>query len=294
MKRKMARTFWPPGDARKVMIIVPLLVLVVAASGYWGNHLLRRLSLNSTDYLLAPENILLNEPPQWITASDVKSDVVRDASLNQASSILDDRLTQRVALAFAAHPWVGKVVRVEKFHPARVEVTVEYRHPIAAVNANGQWIPIDPDGVPLPSEDFSAVEIGDFPQIIGITSQPTGGTGVAWSDARVRGGAIIATAFGTTWKRLGLDRIVPSARPVHERRDVFTFDLYTQAGTRIPWGPQYLDKNPSEPSAEQKRDMLMDYVERYGKLDGFSFRDTPNTSGPRTAESPEHDKRVKQ
>ena len=37
-------------------------------------------------------------------------------------SILDDDLTGRIAAAFALHPWVAKVVRVTKHHPAGVDV----------------------------------------------------------------------------------------------------------------------------------------------------------------------------
>ena len=61
--------------------------------------------------------------PAWIH-TDVKAEVIRNASLDAALSVLDDNLTVNIAQAFALHPWVAKVTRVSKHHPARVKVEV--------------------------------------------------------------------------------------------------------------------------------------------------------------------------
>jgi hypothetical protein len=63
---------------------------------------------------------------------------------------LDDRLAGRLADAFACHPWVEKVERVEVLPPRQVRVRLVYRTPALAVPLGEHVRVVDQGGVLLP------------------------------------------------------------------------------------------------------------------------------------------------
>lgn len=75
-------------------------------------------------------------------------------------------------------------------------------------------LPIDSEGVLLPSEDFSPKEAEAYPRLGGIKSIPVGPVGTKWGDPRVDDNAQIAAVLIGDWARLKLYRIVASPAPV--------------------------------------------------------------------------------
>jgi hypothetical protein len=266
----------------EIVLLAGLVLIIVAGGSYWGWQLVQRRGLDDDQYRVDPQDIVITPPPEWITPDDLKRKVMRDASLDQSLSILDDNLTERIALAFAAHPWVKEVARVEKFHPARVEVELVYRDPVAAVVFDGKLLPVDRDGVLLSVESFPPFQLQRFPRVRTSNLPRPPAAGAAWPDARVVAAAQIAAAFGPSWHEFDLAEIVAADSPAPGEDDIYTFELVTTDGTRIPWGRQYLEQNEVEPSAIEKRDRLKRYVDLHGTLNGLSF-DAEASDTPRTA-----------
>lgn len=272
------------GTARhfEILALAVMLLVIVVGGSYWGWQLLQQRGLNDNQYRVDADDIFITTESEWVESQNLKAEVMRDASLDEPVSILDDNLAERVALAFKAHPWVREVRRVEKFHPARVEVTVVYRDPVAVVAVGERLLPVDQEGVLLPIENFAPYRLLQFPKIVGdrLGSSPVAGG--LWNDSRVTAGAAIATALAGTWHEFGLTEIVPSTLPIADEDDVFTFELVTNAGTRIFWGRQYLEDRPDEPSAKAKHERLKRYIDRNGDLEGFGFNPA-SASGGQTA-----------
>jgi hypothetical protein len=249
-------------------------VLVVAAVGIgWrlGWNRVRDDVLANQDYQISPKDIVITPLPAWIHTNPIDQ-VIRDASLEGSLSILDEDLTKRLANAFSSHPWVAKVHRVSKQHPARVEVELTYRQPVAMVemvavvrrdgrdeaefqlvlrsDVTGQSVqdvvlPVDAEGWVLPTESFGdsdseaarAAEANKYIRIRGIASLPLSPTaGENWGDTYVTGAAQIAKVIGERWKRLGLRCIVAPQRGVAREFDIYTYELLSMKGTRIIWG----------------------------------------------------------
>ena len=227
--------------------------------------------LESSQYRLDPKQIIFNAPPEWIAADDLRNEVVRNASLDRSLSIMDEQLTQRISLAFAAHPWVARVDRVEKFHPARVEVQLVYRRPVASVAVEADLWPIDATGVLLPRENLSRAELVKLPQLSGIEARPAVRPGNLWQDMRVRGGARIAEALADSWQELGLAEIAPYNATGSQRQPA-SFRLVTRGGKHIEWGRQSLDDDPSEPTPAEKVKRLKSWVQQHGSLDGVALK----------------------
>lgn len=221
----------------------------------------------SAEYELTREGLVVTPRPEWIRR-DPADQVYRDLSLEGPLSILDDQLLERVRNAFALHPWVAKVQRVERRWPASIRVDVMYRQPVCVVEAAGRLVVVDAEGVVLPDDDFSPVEKARYPRLAGIDSGPLGPAGTRWGHPRVTGAAEIAAVLLPAWERLGLERIIPSAMRPSASEQEQTYELLTRKGTWIFWGKAPSAEGPGEPSAADKLARLQRYVAEHGTLEG--------------------------
>jgi hypothetical protein len=100
-------------------------------------------------------------------------------------SLLEDDLATRLALAFAAHPWVDKVERVAVLPDRRVEVRLVYRTPVLVVTTGEQKRVVDAYGVLLPP----GTSTEGLPQFVGSAPPPAGLSGARWGDPRIEAAA---------------------------------------------------------------------------------------------------------
>jgi cell division septal protein FtsQ len=252
------------GPARTAALMALLLVgLAVAGRAVWS--WLGPQIVASDAYRLDPRNIKITPQPDYIRA-DVKAEVVRDASLDAGLSMLDERLTERVAEAFAYHPWVASVERVTKAYPGKVTVELTYRRPVVMISLAGssnlELLPVDAEGYRLPGSDFSSLEKRRFPRLVGIAALPL--VGQQSTDPRVRGGARLAALLGEVWHQFNLARIVPVPAT---QTDAERFELITRTGARVVWGAAPGEEPEGEPKAEEKLARLRRHFKEYGTLD---------------------------
>jgi len=257
---------WIFGSGRPVVLLLAITGLFGGASYLAWQHVRKRV-LSSESYWLPLENVEITPLPEWIH-TDIRIQVFRDASLDRPLSITDDDLVQRIRDGFALHPWVAKVQRVQKFHPARVRVDVVYRRPVCMVESAGELIPVDEEGLVLPGEDFSPVEKSRYPRLVGIESAPLGPVGTRWGDDSVLGGAEIAASLSAGWEKWGLGRIVPARPAGAGLRDTATFELRTRNETRILWGRAPAGDASGQVPAKEKVARLEKYFAEHGTLDG--------------------------
>jgi hypothetical protein len=182
---------------------------------------------------------------------------------------MDADLAERIASAFSLHPWVAEVRKVTKHFPAKVQVDLVYREPVCMVyGPAGKPLPVDSQGVLLPSRDFSAVEAASYPRLTRIDTVPVGPEGTSWGDSRVTGGAEIAALLRPAWEEMGLDRIEPSPVAQFGQPGETIYLLYTRGGTRIVWGRAPGTDMPGEVPAVDKVARLKKYIAENGTLEG--------------------------
>jgi hypothetical protein len=260
------RTRFGPG-ARWLAIAGGIaLVTSILAFGVWRQ--VRSHVVTSSQYQVDPRRIALTPPPAWIR-SDIRDEVVREASLEGPLSLLDKQLTPRVASAFAAHPWIAHVERVSKSFPSGLEVEVAYRRPVAMVEVPDGALPVDVHGVVLPTADFRPGEADRYPRVSGISTSPSGLCGTQWGDAAVVGAAEVAAAFGADWNALGLFRIAQAGRQAGGRGGAeYTYAIFTRKGTRIEWGLAPGTTVVGDTPAADKIAGLKKFAREHGGLDG--------------------------
>jgi hypothetical protein len=220
-----------------------------------------------SEYRLNADRIQINSPPHWIP-HDLVAQALQQANLPEELSLLDEALVADVAEAFRLSPWVEEVVSVRKSFPARVEVVLRYRQPVAMVEVKQGKYPIDGEGVLLPPQDFSVAEASGYPTISGVVSTPQGPAGTLWGDEVVEDAARLAADLGGSWKKLRLTAIVcPRTTESHARIDAGVFVLTADGGSRIIWGHAPGTDHPGELSTAQKIGRLENYVSRFGGFD---------------------------
>ncbi len=273
---KIAVLFSPPWR-RFTLFTMAVVGLVVAGSAVWPK--VHQRVMHNDNLWLRAEAIEITPLPPWIRG-DVRGEVLRDASLDGAISILDPALAQRVAEAFALHPWVEEVVRVQKHHPAHVSVEIKYRRPACMVRVSGRLFPtgpgdeqiadglypVDAKGIFLPPDDFSPIEAARYPRLVGTNSIPVGPPGTRWGDTAVQEGARVAAVLVDDWRRFDIERIEPAV-DVRRNSDILRFDLITNNGTRIRWGSAPQDGPAGEAVTQEKLRQLDRYADEHGSLD---------------------------
>ncbi|MBW8885331.1 MAG: hypothetical protein JF612_11300, partial [Planctomycetia bacterium] len=119
----LVRFLWRPQN--RALVLTAIVVLAAIGGSIYGWRRWGEPSTGSPEYLVTAERISVTPQPAWIH-TNVKAEVLR--SLTGAKlEVVDRELVKKIAEAFALHPWVAKVVRVEKRFPAQVHVELEYR-----------------------------------------------------------------------------------------------------------------------------------------------------------------------
>ena len=270
IRLRLARLARPlEGGVRQIVVAMAIFGLL-AWGGCFAWQRLGTSVKEDARYRLDPEKIHITQQPGWIRAN-VRDEAFRDGGLGELS-LLEPKLTVRVAQAFTMHPWVVKATRVSK-DPGGVTVELVYRRPVAMVQVNFDGekglLPVDARGVLLPSGDFTTAEALTYPRIAAGDVTPVGPVGTPWGDGRVSGAARIAAELGDSWRRLDLSRIVVADATGQNRRgDNVEFDLITKQHARIPWGAAPGREASRRPSAAEKTVRLIRYAERNRRSDG--------------------------
>ena len=232
------------------------------------------------EYRVTASQIQITPPPRWVP-EDIVEKVFKRAGFDDSLSLLDPELSEKIALAFYTHPWIERLKHVRKSYPARVQVEVVYREPVATVEViGGGYYPIDRFGHLLPNEDFSPSDIDRYPIIKNVSTPPAGNLGQSWGDPIVIGAAELAAvltrpneAGQSWWNALGLKSILaPSRTSASEGLENIQYRIGTAGGSQVVWGRHPLTSHPGELTVAQKLDRMAEY---HFKYDGFDSGPSP-------------------
>ena len=158
--------------------------------------------------------------------------------------------------------------------PSSLEVELEYRRPIAAVESSDRerrryFCRSTSTPCGCPKATSREAERRYLPRISGVTGRPL--VGDRWDDPRVVGGAKLAAQLADVWQKLRLVEIIATLQSSpHDEKPVYRYEIVTTGGTRIVWG-----MTPGEESSlgespfVQKRQRLLDYAAQHGKLESI-------------------------
>jgi hypothetical protein len=187
------------------------------------------------------------QPPGGLSREEFLQDVQYIAGLPDAPlDVLDDGLAARLEAAFARHPWVERVLRVD-VGPRRVRVSLTYRTAVLTVPlAGGPPRAVDGGGVLLPE----AATDPEAPTLRGPVRRPAGPPGEPWGDERVAAAARTAAALRPHQAQLKITSL-----------DVVEGEIQLQwsPGT-VVWGRPPGDEAAGEATADEKVRRLLEFA----------------------------------
>ena len=264
--RKLLHPNSLPG--RAALVLVAIAFVIIGSRGLW--KLVRSHVETRPEYQAAADNIEITPLPSWIH-SDVKSEVIRDAGLPVAMSILDERTIDRLKQAFSLHPWVAHVEGIDRSYPAHFKVDLTYRRPVAMVEVRGGLLPVDANAILLPTGDFSSAEAENYLRVSGSTSSPLGPVGTAWGDPTIEAAAKLADLLqpaSNDWllQRIRIQSQIAGQWSPNPRSEI---GHSLRNGTHL--GQRAGTETPPEPKADEKVARLRQ-LSQQGSLDAVPGR----------------------
>ena len=220
------------------------------------------------EYRLRTRDIEVPALPRWVPMTFVDQ-VIEAAELPDEVSVLSPDLAAQIAAAFERHPWVQKPVTVRVSVPARVQVSFDYREPVAMVRISDGHYPVDAEGTLLPPGDFPPSDIELYPEITGMTTTPLARVGEAWGDERVTAAARLAVVLFPYWSKWKLRSVeVPPRATAEVVYEELRFVVTTDGGSRIIWGRAPGNDHPLEVTDDQKIGRLKSFHRKAKSFDG--------------------------
>lgn len=220
------------------------------------------------EYRLRTRDIQVPDLPRWVPITLVDQ-VIEAADLPDEVSVLKPDLAVQIATAFEQHPWVKKPVSVKVSVPARVEVSFDFREPVAMVSISDGHYPVDAEGILLPPGDFPPSDIDLYPKVTGMTTPPLARVGSAWGDERVTAAARLAVVLFPYWSEWKLQSVeVPPRATAEVVYEELRFVVNTVGGSRIIWGRAPGNDHPLEVTDEQKIGRLKSFLSKAKSFDG--------------------------
>jgi hypothetical protein len=250
--------------------LTPILCGLALLLGVIGLGRAARASLHDrASYSLAFSDIDC-QPPEGMSRdaflSEVRSHTCQPATLH----LLDEDLIARLHRAFAIHPWVDSVRRVNIGRRPKTGVRLDlvYRQPVLAVplsaedrsgkrNAESGWRMVDRQGILLPGTVVQA----HLPVLTVPVAAPAGPPGSRWGDSRI---AAVAKTTAFLKPHLARLRLDDSEVEIVEGEIVFR-----RRGFCIVWGHAPGQEDEGEAPAKVKLQRLLDYQKAHGGLESL-------------------------
>jgi hypothetical protein len=259
-------------------------------------------------YRVKESDLCVWNPPIWVSdrfvaeALELRAPEARTEELNS----LDPNLVDNLLIAFESHPWVEEVESIEVRFPARVDVKLKYKEPVAVIDPtpsvaidlsdsatpvfNDNWqsgqngenesvgrraeekYVVDAKGYRLPDEYFrnNPSAYRDFPVVLGIRSTPVSEFGQCGDPLVVEAAAFANfLAEREVFEKLRVDRIVV-AKKKGETQGVYC--LKTVGGVAVFWGRFATEEGVNAEAwavQEAKARKLFQLAEKYSSLDSI-------------------------
>lgn len=267
---RVAISGWLRGWLGRCLLLTALLALLLAAL-VWVGQATRRELLFSERYTVPFAAIECATPPA-LEHTVFLAEVQYLSDLAERLPLLEDGIAQRLADAFARHPWVEKVERVEITPQRQVQVDLVFRTPVLAVltpessvyievpsRETGRKelagsLAVDGRGVLLPREALNA----RLPILRGVRKPPAGAAGTPWGD-----GSVDEAARTVVFLRAHRDLTLADLEATDDGLILHVVGLGKAARpVRVLWGRAPGSEVPDEARADVKLQRLRDYRDK--------------------------------
>jgi hypothetical protein len=202
-----------------------------------------------------PIRVELADPPAWVDLEGWRPRILASISLPADQQWLDGMLVRQVADQINRSGWVSQVERVSRSADGTISVSCVYRRPIAMLRTREGFVPVDRDGIRLPTGAEGKVytlvdDDSGWLKIEGVkSSSPEVGEPFPGDDAVAAiqiAALIFEQDFSTRISRIDVNNF---RGRLNKRDDQIR--LLTRDGGRIHWGSA-IGEEIEEPTARDK------------------------------------------
>ncbi len=189
--------------------------------------------LHDGQYQVVPGPLVVVHKPEWVGDGIVRA--LRGAyPYRESISIFENGLTENIGKVYGGHPWVERVRFVKKEFPNRIQIAVDLRRPVAAVEFRGRYYLVDRHSVRLPGE-FERLPALPFllPPVVGVKNAPPR-EGVVWESGDVRAGVSVARALQEHGLPAGVPLMAIDVENADGRRSPRESEIVLWMGDMVP------------------------------------------------------------
>jgi len=248
------------------VVVAAAMVAAVAVVGV--SHLWKGIA-RMDEFKVTVAHTLPSSP--WLRPEPAREDFFRTdptGVLSRKVSLFTPGLTDEVARAYAANPWVRRVREVRKVFPNRLAVRMDVREPYALAVLGDKRCCLDHDGVVLSPAIYQLTpdRLADLgPEIALPAGLPSPQVGAPWNEGAVQSGLAMMRVCREQFSDIDVRciEIVPSVDSMGRQFAMVT--LVLADGPRVEWGRAPLGPaSPAEVSTPQKAANLRAIVANEG------------------------------
>jgi hypothetical protein len=257
-----------PWDPQRTLLGLKVLLAVTLASSaiagwYFGERALAEYVTATQSDPVGVDDVILRDPPAWMSPEvqmRVRTVVAEQVSMDP----LDGEGLRKATRELSKEPWVAGVERVRRRAGGKVEVTADYRQPMAIVRALDGYHLVDSEGYRLPGLYYrDQVSRLGLPVLVGVAAAPPGEAGRLWQGQDLQAGLrLIQTLAGEPY----FSQIQSFDVSARDNRDRIRLALHTTRGT-VFWGLPPGEERTVETSSGTKIARLRELNQRFGTID---------------------------
>jgi len=249
-----------------------LLIHFLAKADYSFNRLI--VSRHSSLLPFANVNSLF---PEALSKEEFLDEVRYLGNLKEELDLLEDGILGKVFSAFQLHPWVLKVIDVQRDGPKNLKVILEFRIPALVVpispikdqnEALDKFRVVDVNGVILPK---NAIQVG-LPVLVNSLPFPMDKAGVQWKNDQVVSCAkVLGYLSGVEFPKGCLIELKDGVVFIYTDKNLF----------KIIWGPLPKDEKLAVQEIDERKSILKNKYSSWmetGRSDGFILDFSANIS----------------
>lgn len=240
-----------------------------------ADYSFNRLIVSNHNSLQLFANINCSFPPV-LSKEEFLNEVRYLGNLKEEYDLLEDGILAQIFNAFKVHPWVQKVVDIQREGPKKIKVILEFRTPALVVpitpikdqiEAAEKFRVVDVNGVILPK---NALRVG-LPVLAIPLPFPTDKAGIQWKNEQVISCAKILGCFSGF--------VFPSDCLVEVKDDVVI--IYSEIGPfKIVWGPLSKDEQIANLEVDDRKTLFKTKYSAWKQTDmqdGFTLNFSSST-----------------
>ncbi len=238
-------------------------IIIIALVWQWSEGRLEDYVAKNQSQIIHAQSVELMDAPAWMSPL-LGEQLRKQVASELAANPMDIKSLNRAVASLQANPWVEQVHRITRTRDHQVKVYADYRQPVAMIQSQHGYHPIDAQQHLLPGLylENQLKQVG-LPVITGVRPTVTP-MGQVWKDQALSAGLDLVYMIKRQPWADQVKAVDVSGRDVRGR---IRLSIHTQQGGKVRWGFAPGQVHPIEVTDAAKLSALAGLYQRCGMID---------------------------